>query len=274
MVILSLTASAAESGLILGELSEYDIEGIHENDLPDAQVRLDIFVRDAVEAGRISARFPALASSVSAADSRDWVAHSRRFWNSLEVGERFFLAPEWDDGAVAPEGRILLRMPAGQGFGSGLHETTQLALRALETVSVEDLRVLDVGTGSGILLAAAERLGAAALVGCDLDPVAIEAARAYLAGLAISPKLFQGSINAVRVHRFPVILANLNATLILNLLEPLLGALEPGGTLILSGILAGEAATIRAAFERMPRIVQIYHSAQGDWVNFRLTTGS
>ncbi len=272
MVVLSLTVPAAESDLVIGELSEHDLEGIRESDLPGSLVRLDVFVADASAADEIAARFPAFPLSIAGADSRDWVAHSRSLWKPIEVGDRFFLVPEWEDEAQTPDGRIPLRMPVGQGFGSGFHETTQLALRALEITKVEGLAVLDVGTGSGILLAAARTMGATALVGCDLDPVAIEAARGYLAKSEVPACLFQGSIGAVRSRRFPVILANLNATLILNLLGPLFAALEPGGVLILSGILSEEAAAIRAALERTPGVIRIYHSAQGDWVNFQVST--
>lgn len=274
MVVVSLTVPAAESDLVIGELSEHALEGIRESDLPGSLVRLDVFVADAAAAEGIAARFASFPSSMESADSRDWVAHSRSLWKPFEVGDRFYLAPEWDREAVAPEGRILLRMPVGQGFGSGFHETTQLALRALEITPVEGGAVLDVGTGSGILLAAARTMGATGLVGCDLDPVAIDAARDYLAISNAPARLFLGSIAAVRPQRFPVILANLNATLILNLLEPLFAALEPRGALILSGILNEESAAIRAALERFPGVVRIYHSAQGDWVNFRVGTGA
>ncbi len=273
MVVLSLTVPAAESDLVIGELSEHALEGIRETDLPGALVRLDVFVADAAAAENLAARFSAFPLSTAGADARDWVAYSRSLWKPLEVGDRFYLAPEWDEDAVAPEGRILLRMPVGQGFGSGFHETTQLALRALEITPVEGVSVLDVGTGSGILLAAAKTLGASSLVGCDLDPVAIEAAQDYLSASGVPASLFQGSIGAVRPQRFPVIMANLNATLILNLLGPLFAALEPRGALILSGILQEESAAIRAALERMPGVIRIYHSAQGDWVNFRVSTG-
>lgn len=274
MVVLSLTVPAAESDLVIGELSEHALEGIRESDLPGSLVRLDVFVADAAAAEGIAAQFASFPLSMASADSRDWVAHSRSLWKPFEVGDRFYLVPEWDQEAVAPEGRILLRMPVGQGFGSGFHETTQLALRALEITPVEGGAVLDVGTGSGILLAAARTMGATNLVGCDLDPVAIEAARDYLDVSNVPARLFLGSIGAVRPQRFPVILANLNATLILNLLEPLFAALEPRGALILSGILNEESAAIRAALERIPGVIRIYHSAQGDWVNFRVSTGA
>lgn len=274
MVVLSLTVPAAESDLVIGELSEHALEGIRESDLPGSLVRLDVFVADPSVAEDLAARFPSFPLTIADADSRDWVAHSRSLWRPIEVGDRFFLVPEWDNESVAPEGRILLRMPVGQGFGSGFHETTQLALSALEITPVEGIAVLDVGTGSGILLAAARMMGATTLVGCDLDAVAIEAARGYLAETGVSAHLFLGSIGAVRPQRFPVVLANLNATLILNLLGPLFSTLEPGGTLILSGILIEEAPAIRAELERAPGVTRIYHSAKGDWVNFRVSTGA
>lgn len=273
MVVLTLTMPSAESDLVVAELSEFALEGIREEDLPDGAVKLDVFLANARVAEIVAARFPALPSSILPADSRDWVEHARSLWSPLEVGDRFFLVPEWDHETAIPEGRILLRMPVGQGFGSGFHETTQLALRALEITKVEGSAVLDVGTGSGILLAAASKMGATGLVGCDLDPVAVEAAQGYLAASRIDASFFLGSIDAVRPRRFPVILANLNATLILNLLDPLFAALEPRGKLILSGILNDEAAAIHAALERTPGVTRIYHAAQGDWVNFRVSAG-
>jgi ribosomal protein L11 methyltransferase len=273
MVVLSLTVPADEAELVIADLSEHALEGIREEELPGGAVRLDVFLAEAGTAESLAAQFPAFPSCIVPADSRDWVQHAREMWKPIEVGDRFFLVPEWDEGSAAPEGRILLRMPVGQGFGSGFHETTQLALRALEITDVAGVPVLDVGTGSGILLAGAHALGATGLTGCDVDPVAVDAARSYLGGAGLEAALYLGSIDAVRPQRFPVILANLNATLILNLLDDLFAALQPRGKLILSGILDTEAAAIHGALERVPGVTRIYHSALGDWVNFRVTTG-
>jgi ribosomal protein L11 methyltransferase len=274
MVVLSLTVPSDEAEMVIAELSDHILEGIREDDLPGGLVKLDVFLQDAQAADQIAAQFPAFPSAITPADSRDWVGHARAMWKPIEVGDRFFLVPEWEEDCPVPDGRVMLRMPVGQGFGSGFHETTQLALRALEITEVEGVPVLDIGTGSGILLAGAHALGATGLAGCDVDPVAVDAAREYLGDAGFHANLYLGSIDAVRPKRFPVILANLNATLILNLLDELFAALEPRGKLILSGILDSEAAAIHAALERTPRVTRIYHAALGDWVNFRVTTGA
>lgn len=274
MVVLSLTVPTADADYVIADLSEHAIEGIREERVAEGSIRLDVFLEEATAAKSLATVFPAYFATIAPADSRDWVAHSRSMWQPIEVGERFYLIPEWDTDSRAPEDRIALRMPVGQGFGSGFHESTQLALRALEITSMAGETVLDVGTGSGILLAAARELGAVKLVGCDVDPVAIEAAREYVSASHMEAGLFQGSIDAVLPQRFGVVLANLNATLILNLLDELFASLEPRGRLILSGILADEAPVIHGALEKVHGVSRIYHSAQGDWVNFRVSTGT
>ena len=87
-------------------------------------------------------------------EQRDWVAVSRADWEPLMVGERFFLVPEWRT-TLAPQGWFRIVVNPGMAFGTGMHETTQLCLEALETYVHPGVRVLDVGTGAGILARAA-----------------------------------------------------------------------------------------------------------------------
>lgn len=274
MVVLSLQVPVGEVEMLVAELWEAGIEGIREGDETDGLVRLDVFLASPQIADALAASHASLNPEIAPADERDWVVYSRQMWQPIEAGDRFYLVPEWDSSGEAPTGRIVLKMPAGQGFGSGFHESTRLALSALENTPVEGKSVLDVGTGSGILLAAARQLGAAHLAGCDLDPVAIESATQYLAASDVLASFYLGSIDAVRPARFHLVLANLNATLILNLMDELLAALQPHGRLILSGILAEEAPVIHRALEAANGVTRIYHAALGDWVNFRVTTGT
>jgi ribosomal protein L11 methyltransferase len=272
MTVLQLEVASQEADLIIAELYEAGATGITELPASDGHVRLDTYFEDDAAAQALARRFSQMKPTIVAADERDWVAHSRSLWSPVEVGDRFYLAPEWQTDVEVPEGRIFLPMPAGQGFGSGSHESTRLALSALEHSQVEGASVLDVGTGSGILLAAASALGATALYGCDTDPVAVEAAASYLADRKLKASLYLGSIDAVEPRKFHLVVANLNATLILNLLDQLFAALRPHGQLILSGILREEQDVIRKALEATPGITRLYHSSLGGWVNFRATT--
>lgn len=272
MNVLRLEVSAAEVDFVVADLYEAGVLGITESGLADGLVRLEAYLPGAYDAKALASRFPKAKATIEPADERDWVSHARAQWQPVAVGDRFFLAPDWHSDVAVPVGRIFIPMPAGQGFGSGAHESTQLALSALEHTAVEGASVLDVGTGSGILLNACHLLGAQALVGCDTDPVAVEAAGEYLRKRAVPHSLYLGSIEAVRPRRFHLVLANLNATLILNLMEDLFAALRPHGRLILSGILREEQDVIHRALKATRGITRIYHSAQGDWVNFRVTT--
>ena len=111
---------------------------------------------------------------------------ARDLLQPMEVGERFYLVPEWRDDPTPP-GRFRIAVNPGMAFGTGVHETTRLCLEALEHYVRPGMRVLDVGTGSGILARAATLLGAERAYACDTDPIAVE-----IAGIG-----FVGSVDAV-----------------------------------------------------------------------------
>ncbi len=100
-------------------------------------------------------------------EDRDWVEAAREMLQPMEVGERFFLVPEWRDDP-APAGRFRMVVNPGMAFGTGVHETTRLCLEALERYVRPGMDVLDVGTGSGILARAAGLLGARRVYACDI----------------------------------------------------------------------------------------------------------
>jgi len=177
-------------------------------------------------------------------EQRDWVAMSRANWEPLLVGERFFLVPEWRDDAP-PEGRFRIVVNPGMAFGTGMHETTQLCLEALETYVRPGVRVLDVGTGSGILAQAAALLGAGPVWACDIDAEAVEIARGK-AGHG----LFIGSVDAVRSGATGLIAANISPETIARLAPELLRCLRPGGVALVSGFERHEAAALEVELER------------------------
>jgi ribosomal protein L11 methyltransferase len=136
------------------------------------------------------------------------------------------------------------------GFGTGHHVTTRLCLTALQTIDLTNRVVLDVGTGSGVLAIAADRLGAARAIGIDCDADAIQSARE---NLDLNPEASRVTFDAVDLaaRALPlvdVVTANLTGALLVRAAPALLAAVRAGGTLILSGIQSHERDEVRRAF--------------------------
>jgi ribosomal protein L11 methyltransferase len=157
-------------------------------------------------------------------------------------------------------------------FGTGLHPTTRLCLALIEDVAdrrlLDGARILDVGCGSGILAIAAVLLGAQSVLGVDTDPLAVETTleNAGLNGLGGKIAARQGSVPLTDEHdQYDVVLANLVASLLIDLSEHLHNSVNPGGRLIASGIFADRESEVRSAFEAAGlRIVGARY--EGDWV--------
>lgn len=207
-----------------------------------------------LEAGRVRAFFEdradraALAERFRAASWRreedcDWVALSRAGFEPICVGERFFLIPEWRDDP-APPGRFRMTVNPGMAFGTGRHETTQLCLEALENYVRPGSRMLDVGTGAGILAQAAALLGAGPVWACDVDADAVEIARANG-----GRNLFSGSVDAIGRGAADVIAANISPEAITRLAPDLLRCLRADGIALLSGFEQRETGAIAAVIE-------------------------
>ena len=148
------------------------------------------------------------------------------------IGENFFVVPSWSEHA-APPGRIRLAVDAATAFGTGRHESTQLAMEALERYVAQNASVLDIGCGSGILSLAALSLGAAHVFSCDVHPGAITTAARYLR----PARLFRGTIDAVRDRAADLVIANISGPVIDMLAADLNRITRPDGVLILAGFL-------------------------------------
>jgi ribosomal protein L11 methyltransferase len=176
----------------------------------------------------------------------DWSEAWKAHYQPILVGDRLVIQPAWLENP-APE-RLAVLMEPGMAFGTGTHPTTQLCLQTLEARLEPGQNVIDVGCGSGILSIAAARLGAGKVVGVDIDREAIPIARenARLNDLAQRVDFHLGSVDELLrgefgLTRAPVVLANILATMIVRLLEVGLAELvEPGGILVLSGILESQ----------------------------------
>jgi ribosomal protein L11 methyltransferase len=202
----------------------------------------------------------------------DWLAGWRERARPFPVGRTLFLDPREPGETLEdlPAGRTLLRLPARAAFGTGSHESTALALELLEDAEVAGRRVLDVGTGTGVLSFAALFRGARSVVGFDVDPASPFHARDNSALNDLHPRLFAGRLNAFRERpHFDLAVVNVVPEQILPEMPELVRLLRPAAEVILSGILAERG---RQVLDRM-RSLGFEESARriaGDWVAFRV----
>jgi len=189
------------------------------------------FFEDETNCREIAADWAVPPGEIELEAEIDCAAFQREGWEPLLVGDRFFIAPPWVQ-AETPQGRLRLEIDASTAFGTGRHESTQLCLQALEKHLKHGDTVLDVGCGSGILIAAAERLGAGQTFGCDISVDALTIARLHVHG-----PLFAGSADAVTGGLADITLANISAAVVDRLATELKRITKPGGLVILAGFI-------------------------------------
>lgn len=265
-LVVSLECSEAETGLLVAELYEAGTLGVIEEQLAD-RCLLRAYFDDG--AGAAVARFAARGAEVTQEAPTDWSEVARRRWHSVLVGERFFLAPPWSTES-APSGRLRLEMPPGTAPGTGLHEGTRLLLEALERHVRGGDRVLDLGTGSGILTAAARALGAGPVVACDIDESAAAAARMYLHRLAPEARLFVGSLRSLRSGLFEIVAANISAPAIVSLARDIARVLRPGGYALVGGFTERETGRVEQALHGAGMTAPLEVLAENAWRSLAL----
>ncbi|WP_076593380.1 50S ribosomal protein L11 methyltransferase [Herminiimonas arsenitoxidans] len=179
---------------------------------------------------------------------QDWVRLTQSQFEPIHIGKNIWVVPSWHD-APDPDA-LVLELDPGLAFGTGSHPTTRLCMEWLEANPPSNLSVLDYGCGSGILAMVAEKLGAAKVIGIDIDPQAIQSAifnteRNHCDIAYYVPDEFATSGHA---HTFDVVVANILANP-LKLMAPMLsGRVNPGGKLVLSGVLATQVDEVTAAY--------------------------
>ncbi len=174
--------------------------------------------------------------SVKPVDEADWASAWKSYFKPIQVG-RVFIKPSWEDVESTPES-IVVEIDPGMAFGTGNHPTTQLCIQTLQKYITGGERLLDVGTGSGILAIAAAKLGAKEVQATENDPVAVEAARNNVAqnGVAetVSVMLSESPPPACV---FDIVVANITANTIIGMVDDLAAKVDTGGLIVASGII-------------------------------------
>jgi ribosomal protein L11 methyltransferase len=208
---------------------------------------------------------------VRSVNDTDWTEAWKAGYATQRVG-RVVIVPSWMEEELHP-GEVALRLDPGMAFGTGLHPTTRACLRFLQSIGPMPPQVLDVGSGSGILALAALRLGAERVHCLDTDPAAIEATLANAArnGLADRVVAELGSLPATlgRHVRYPLVVANLVAAVLIELAAALAAHVAADGMLIAGGIIDTRAQEVEAALAAAGLRLERRDEA-GEWVTFLL----
>jgi ribosomal protein L11 methyltransferase len=209
---------------------------------------------------------PAIA--VNLIPDEDWNKKWKSFFQPLKITDRIVIKPSWKN-YHRLEGEIIVELDPGMAFGTGTHPSTSMCLKVIDELEGMlaprgSLRMLDVGTGSGILAIAAVKLGFKEVVGIDVDQVAVRTAQknAEINGVA-EGVVFSNTPLRMLEDEYPVVVANILPHVLIYLKEHLAARLEARGFLILSGILIEKAQEVKNAFARDMHVFRELH--EGQW---------
>ena len=183
-------------------------------------------------------------------NEEDWANAWKAYYKPIKVGKKLVIVPAWEK-YTAAEGEIVVRMDPGMAFGTGTHETTRLVIELLEKYVTEGCRMLDVGTGSGILAICASKLGAAECRAYDIDPMAVRVARENVKDSGIENVTCEVSDllrQADASVEYDVICANIVADIILRMIPDLAPFMSERTVLLASGIITERAEDVIAGF--------------------------
>ncbi len=208
--------------------------------------------------------------TLSSGDVReeDWAECWKRFYKPLRLGQRLVIRPSWEAYDPKP-GDLVIHLDPGMAFGTGTHESTALCAGLLEKHVHSGDRVVDVGTGSGILAIAAARLGAGSVTATDIDAVAVRTANESIAKNDLADRVTarQGDLLEGTDGRYDLAVANILADVIIGLSKPMLQALKPGGVFICSGIIRERADDVLEALAAVG-YTPLDRTDKGEWTAF------
>lgn len=217
----------------------------------------------------------------SQTEDKDWINNWKEHFHQFYVDD-ILIIPSWEDVKPEDEDKMIIHIDPGTAFGTGMHETTQLCIRQLKKYVNEDTQLLDVGTGSGILGIIALKLGAAHVVGTDLDPCALSAVEEnthvngveegtfdMMIGNIIDDKNVQDKVG---YEKYDVVVANILADVLIPLTPVILHQMKPGAVYITSGIIDMKEDEVRQAVEAAGlQVLEV--TRQGEWVSVTARKG-
>ena len=213
--------------------------------------------------------------TVDETEDIDWINNWKQYFHQFYIDD-ILVIPSWEDVKVEDREKLVLHIDPGTAFGTGMHETTQLCIRQLRKYITSDTRLLDVGTGSGILSILSLMFGARHVVGTDLDICAVEAVAQNCEANGIVQGQFDLLIGNIITEKdiqdqvgygcYDIVVANILADVLVPLTPVIVGQLKEGGIYITSGIIDDKEDTVVKAVEAAGlTVLEVTH--QGEWVS-------
>ena len=203
----------------------------------------------------------------------DWINNWKKYFHQFTIDD-LLVIPSWEEVSDEDADKMILHIDPGTAFGTGMHETTQLCIRQMRKYITPDTRLLDIGTGSGILGILALMYGAASVTATDLDPCAVPAVEDNLKNNGVDSRKFElmiGNIiddrsvqDKVGYERYDIVMANILADVLIPMMPAASKALKPGGVIVTSGIIEGKEDSVSEAMKAAGlKVIDI--SEQGEW---------
>lgn len=295
-VIISALADVGVEGVEIQDkqpLTETDKEQMFVDIMPegpadDGIAYLNFYLEEDTETAPVLERVRAVLEEVrgymdigegtiteSQTEDKDWINNWKEYFHQFYVDD-ILIVPSWEEVKEEDKDKMILHIDPGTAFGTGMHETTQLVIRQLKKFVTKDTQMLDVGTGSGILGIVALKLGAAHVVGTDLDPCAIPAVADNKEANDIKDETFDmliGNIiddkevqDTVGYEKYDIVTANILADVLVPLTPVIVNQMKKGAYYITSGILdVKEEVVVKAVKNAGLQLVEVTH--QGEWVS-------
>ncbi len=214
------------------------------------------------------------AVTVGETEDIDWINNWKQYFHQFTIDD-VLVIPSWEEIGPQDKDKLVLHIDPGTAFGTGMHDTTQLCIRALRKFITPQANLLDVGTGSGILAILSLMFGAKAAVGTDLDPCAIEAVRENKEANGIPEDAFKLIIGNIITEKeiqdqagyecYDIVAANILAEVLVPLTPVIVHQLKKGGIYIMSGIIDDKEQTVTQAVEAAGlEVLEVNY--QGEWV--------
>ncbi len=274
--------SMLDNGLMIEDYSDFSLGGMY-GDLADDSilnadksiVKVSLFVPEEKNLAEyrefLETRFNALSIDATlefeGMKEEDWSESWKQYYKPIHLG-RITVVPAWED-YTAKNGEIIIRMDPGMAFGTGTHETTRLVMRVIQDEIKGGERVLDVGTGSGILSICASKLGAKSCNAYDIDPVAVKVARENAKDdgcsnitVGVSDLLRDVDLSG---GAYDFCVANIVSDIIIRMMPDIGKYLKEGAPLVLSGIIDPRAEEVRECV-REHGFTIVREEKENDWV--------
>lgn len=205
--------------------------------------------------------------TISEVNEEEWATAWKKYYHPVKISQRFTIVPTWETYEPVSSDELIIELDPGMAFGTGTHPTTVMSLQALEKTVKPGERIIDVGTGSGVLAIGAALLGASEVHALDLDDIAVTAAKINVKLNKVQDRttVVQGNLLDAIKEPGDVVVANILAEIIISFTDDAFQVVKPGGHYITSGIISAKKDDVKEALEASGFIIEDVMMME-DWV--------